>query len=211
MLKVKVCGITDPDNAKAVAETGIDFAGFIFYPGSKRYVGNIPDNRLFENIPERVAKIGVFVNEDPARVIKISHSSGIEMVQLHGDETLKYCHSLRSGGLKVIKAFRIDNKTDFQLINTYSDVCEYFLFDSGTGRQGGSGIKFNWQILNEVNFSKPFFLSGGIGPEDADHIKRINCKMLFAVDINSRFEVRPGFKDTDKVKLFTDQIRNFIL
>lgn len=208
MLKVKVCGITDADNAKAIAETGIDFAGFIFYPGSKRYVGEMPDNRLFENIPESVVKVGVFVNENPSTVMGISRFAGIEMVQLHGNETVSYCGSLRSCGLKVIKAFRIGSKTDLQLINAYSDVCDYFLFDSSTGSYGGSGTKFNWQIIEGAGFSKPFFLSGGIGPEDAHLLKKITCNMFFAADINSRFEVKPGIKDTDKVKKFTDQIRN---
>jgi phosphoribosylanthranilate isomerase len=207
MLKIKVCGLTDPVNTEEIAGTSPDYMGFIFYPGSKRYVGNKPDPSLFSNISEGIQKTGVFVNEEPSRIIETVDIYRLDLVQLHGDESAGYCNILKESGLIIIKAFEISNNLRFMTLDQYMDVCEYFLFDTKTGSQGGSGVKFDWNKINEYKFNKPFFLGGGIGPEDTSVIKKINHKNLFAVDINSRFELRPGIKDSSKVKEFIDEIK----
>ena len=207
MLKIKVCGMIDPVNSREIAKTAPDFIGFIFYPGSKRYVGNTPDGSLFRNIPPRILKTGVFVNEEPSLIFEITRRYGLDLVQLHGSESAEYCNSLHESGLTIIKAFEISDSFDFVTLNKYSEACEYFLFDTKTGSSGGSGSKFDWAKINEYRLGKPFFLSGGIGPEDASLVKRINHKSLFAVDINSRFEIRPGIKDRDKIETFINEIK----
>ena len=207
MLKIKVCGLTDPNNVQEIAKTDPDFMGFIFYPGSKRYVGNKPKDSLFKKIPSGILKTGVFVNEEASVIINTMNSYGLDLVQLHGNESAEYCNSLKKEGLIIIKAFEICAGFNFIPIEQYAEVCDYFLFDAKTGSHGGSGLKFDWNIINEYHLPKPFFLGGGIGPEDTQLIKQINHKYLFAVDINSRFEIKPGIKDSKKVKEFINEIK----
>ncbi len=207
MIKIKVCGLTSPENIREISETGIDFAGFIFYPESKRFVGHKPDVSLFNNVPESVTRVGVFVNEIPARIMDISIISGLPIVQLHGDEDPDYCKAIRSSGLKVIKAFRIASEINMEYLNIFNDVCDYFLFDTASESYGGSGRKFDWRILNGLRIEKPFFLGGGIGPEDTEELEKIENPMFFAVDINSRFEIKPGIKDAEKIKDFIKKLK----
>ncbi len=207
MLKIKVCGLTDPVNAREIAGTLPDFLGYIFYPESVRFVGNKPAADLFKNIPAGIIKTGVFVNEEPSLVIEKMNSCNLDLVQLHGDEGPEYCNGLKENDLKVIKAVRINNDFNYNTLKQYIDVIDYFLFDTRSGIRGGSGLKFDWKKLIEYHLSIPFFLSGGIGPEDASLIKEISNEMLFAIDINSRFEISPGIKDPEKVKRFIDEIK----
>jgi len=208
MLKIKVCGLTDPANVKEITRADIDFAGFIFYPGSKRFVGNEPDMNLFRIIPVHVKKVGVFVDEDPEKILKIAQKAALDIIQLHGDENTDYCRKIKSYGRKVIKAFRIGSGIDMKLVNEFTEVCNYFLFDSGGLTYGGSGLKFDWNILGDIKPGRPFFLSGGITPEDVSELKKIDNKMFFGVDINSRFEISHGIKDPGKVKKFAEDIKN---
>jgi phosphoribosylanthranilate isomerase len=208
MLKIKVCGMKDPFNVKEIGEARPDFMGFIFYPPSPRYVGDKPDMSLFLNVPAGIEKVGVFVDSDRELVVDIAESANIEIVQLHGDESPDYCGYLKSLGLKVIKTFNVKDIIDFKIIESYSQVCDYFLFDTETGMRGGSGRKFSWDKLSGYIIDKPFFLSGGIGPEDNWIIKVFKTKGLFGVDVNSRFETAPGMKDVNLVKSFINEIRN---
>jgi len=207
MLKIKICGMVDKDNTGLIAKTLPDFIGFIFYPGSKRYVGKTPDRSLFNNIPSGILKTGVFVNGEPSLIVETTKSYGLDLVQLHGDESAKYCKSLQKAGITIIKAFGISNSFDFTTLEKYVEVCEYFLFDSKTGNGGGSGSKFDWAKMEEYHLGKSFFLSGGIGPEDAASIRQIKHKSLFAIDINSRFEIRPGLKDKNMIETFINEIK----
>ena len=207
MLKVKVCGMTDPANVKAVAQTGPDFMGFIFYPGSSRYVGKEPDPAIFDSVPSGILKVGVFVHEDPVFVIETAAIVGLDFVQLHGTETADYCESLKLSGLKIIKAFGICDYTDFDMFESHMDVCDYYLFDTRSEKHGGSGKKFNWDILNSYNLDKPFFLSGGIGPSDVKEIMKIKNPWFFGVDLNSLFETIPGIKIPELVRGFIDEIK----
>ena len=198
----------DPLNVKEISEVCPDFLGFIFYSGSPRYVGEKPDRSLFRNVPSEITGVGVFVNEESDKVVDIAKHAGIEMIQLHGNESPVYCQKLRSSGLKIIKAFSIPKYFEFEVLRSYLACCDYFLFDTKTGNHGGSGRKFNWEILAGYSLDKSFFISGGIGPDDARLIKTFKSKGLFGADINSRFENTSGIKNVSLVKTFIDAIKN---
>lgn len=208
MIRVKVCGMHDPLNIKEIAEVKPDFIGFIFYPGSPRYVGDEPETELFRNVASHIKKTGVFLNENNHKILDISIRTGLDMIQLHGNESPASCFQLKSSGLTIIKAFNIEKDFGFEFLKQYALACDYFLFDTKSEKQGGSGMKFNWEKLEEYSMEKPFFLSGGIGPEDAGLIKSIENRGLFAVDINSCFETSPGIKDIALVKTFIEEIKN---
>ncbi|NSW93256.1 MAG: phosphoribosylanthranilate isomerase [Bacteroidales bacterium] len=207
MIKVKVCGLTEKYNISQIADTGPDLIGFIFYPESVRYVGHKPDISLFEVIPAYILKAGVFVNEDLPKIIEMVRCYGLDMVQLHGNESPEYCKSLKNSDISIIKAFGVDQLFRFEPLAEYIDVCDYFLFDTNNANKGGSGNKFDWGKLDEYDLTKPFILGGGIGPEDCGLIKSLSHTSLFAVDINSRFEVSPGIKDPEKVKRFINDLK----
>ena len=208
MIRVKVCGMHDLLNVKEIAEAKPDFMGFIFYPGSPRYVGVEPCMGLFQNVASPTKKTGVFLNENNHKILDISSRTGLDIIQLHGNESPASCFQLKSSGLIIIKAFNIEKDFDFEFLKQYALACDYFLFDTKSEKKGGSGMKFNWEKLEEYSMEKPFFLSGGIEPEDAGVIRSIENRGLFAVDINSRFETSPGIKDFALVKTFIDEIKN---
>lgn len=199
--------MTDPLNTKEIVRTGPDLIGFIYYSGSKRYVGINPEYSLFDSIPSGIRKAGVFVNERLSVILDIVHLYRLDVVQLHGNESPEYCNYLKNKGLMIIKAFGISNSFNFEGLDKYLDVCDYFLFDSKTKDLGGSGLKFNWARINEFQINKPFLLSGGIEPRDASTIKKIDHPCLFGIDINSCFETGPGIKDIKKVKDFIEEIK----
>lgn len=207
MLRIKVCGITEQTNAASVASASPDFMGFVFYPLSKRYVGDNPSPALFSSIPPGIIKTGVFVNEEALKIIETVHKYKLDIVQLHGNEPAGYCRSLKEAGVKIIKAFATVSGFDFNILRTYKDACDYFLFDSAIDSRGGSGLKFDWKIMNKYCGDKPFFLAGGIDLPDTLMIKHIRHNSFFAVDINSRFETSPGIKDHRKVGKFIKFIR----
>jgi phosphoribosylanthranilate isomerase len=208
MIKVKVCGMTHPVNVVEISGTKPDYMGFIFFPGSKRYVGENPENVLFHSVAAGIKRVGVFINEDNHKILDCSIKKSLDMIQLHGDESPYSCLQLRSSGLIVVKAFSIGEEFNFETLYKYIPACDYFLFDTKSDTRGGSGKKFNWNILEEYYLDKPFFLSGGIGPEDAGLIKTLSNRGLFAVDINSRFETESGIKDPVVVKKFIEEIKN---
>jgi phosphoribosylanthranilate isomerase len=208
MSKVKVCGLTVAGNAKQVAEAGADYTGFIFYPQSKRFVGETPDENLFAGIPVHVKKVGVFVNEKKEKIIEIAEKYKLDLIQLHGAEQSAFCRELKNAGLSVVKAFGIGEDFDFNRLTDYLDSCDYFLFDTQTTLYGGSGIKFRWEELENYKLSKPFFLGGGIGPFDVQKVRSIHHPFFFAADINSRFESAPGLKDINTVKSFIQHFKH---
>ncbi len=208
MNRIKVCGLTNPENAREIAEAGADFAGFIFHPSSKRFVGKEPDPELFRSIPGHVKKVGVFVNEVRTRVIEAVIRHRLNMVQLHGSESAEYCHAVRSTGVPVIKAFGIGEEFSFDMLKEFKTACDFFLFDTQTVLHGGSGVKFRWERLAEYELDVPFFLGGGIGPQDVEKIRAVSHPALYATDINSRFELSPGMKDVYQVKNFIREIKN---
>lgn len=207
LIYVKVCGLTNPLNVKAISESGADFIGFVFYPGSKRYVGKTPDKTLFSNVSEGIKRTGVFVDEQLSKVLELAEYAGLDVIQLHGNEFVNYCKSMKAYGLLIIKTFGVRKGFDPRITDHYSEVCDYFLFDTKYEQHGGSGNKFDWGILGNYRFKKPFFLSGGIGPEDTNIKAVVFNSQLFAVDINSGFEISPGIKDFVSVKKFINEIK----
>jgi phosphoribosylanthranilate isomerase len=207
MKKIKVCGMREIINAYAVSETGPDLMGFIFFNGSGRYVGIAPDPGLFQ-IPPGILKTGVFVDETTEKIIELAYRYGLQAVQLHGNETVDDCQRIKTAGYVVIKAFGVGSDFDFTKLVPYRFVCDYFLFDTVSTSHGGSGRKFNWQVLNGYSLDVPFFVSGGISAGDVDAIGELKHPMFFGVDINSRFESTPGIKDIEQVRKFIQEIKN---
>ncbi len=210
-MRVKVCGITKASQAIAVSEAGADFAGFIFYPPSARYAfKSMPANEIKQL--RNINKVGVFVNADIDNVLRTVDDCGLYLVQLHGNESPRYCEKI-SQYITVIKAFRISEGDNISWkIKDYYDVGRYVYVRYRRAGYGGTGKKFDWQVLKNENFRKPFFLSGGIAPEDVGNINEFQqlpvAKDLFAVDINSRFEHHAGVKDIEKVKAFISEIKS---
>ncbi|MDP3912373.1 MAG: phosphoribosylanthranilate isomerase [Bacteroidota bacterium] len=207
-MKIKVCGMRDPENISGVVAALPDYLGFIFYPKSKRFVGLEPSPEMLAEIPDSVKKVGVFVDESPEEVFEISKNWKLDVVQLHGQETPEYCLQIRNSGIIVFKAFPVDESFDFETLRNYSGVCDYFLFDTKGNLPGGTGQKFNWQLLESYKLDVPFFLSGGIGPDDLNTIRDFSHPQLFGIDINSGFEISPALKDVEKMKKFIAEIRS---
>ncbi len=203
-LKIKVCGMKFTQNREQVEALDVDMLGYIFYAPSKRFVGEAPESGLFNS---EKPKVGVFVNENAFEILGLTKNFGFEYVQLHGKENPKTCGMLKKQGLKIIKTFSIDEEFKFFATNAYHGVVDYFLFDTKTKQHGGSGEKFNWQILNDYNGETPFFLGGGIGPEDVKSIIEISHPKLAGVDLNSVFEDEPGLKNIEKLKNFITELK----
>ena len=209
MLKIKVCGMKDPDGIAAVSALHPDFMGFIFYPPSRRYIqpGDEKVREAILNIPEGIIKTGVFVNAEFSTIKQSVEKYCLNAVQLHADETPDFCEKVKGLKVKVIKSFSVAENFDFQQLEDYIWVSDYFLFDTFTPAYGGSGKQFNWEILNRYPFEQSFILSGGIGPEDAGKLRHLSFPWPDVIDINSRFEMSPGQKDVRKVSAFIEKIR----
>ena len=195
---MKVCGMRDRNNILDVSQLEPAYMGFIFYPPSPRYVGN--DFKVPEKFPETTSRVGVFVNESNEVILQKVRDCRLDFVQLHGNETVAQCRELRSHGLAIIKAFSIDESTDFHITEEYSATVDYFLFDTKGKLYGGNAKTFDWSVLSRYDQEKPFFLSGGITPEHIEEIKRLDDFNLVAIDVNSGVEIQPGFKDVKKIR-----------
>lgn len=203
-LRVKVCGMTIPSQVEELDNIGVDMAGFIFYPGSSRYVGEKISPSEMKKIGGKIGKVGVFVNATYEEIMRIVDSYRLDMVQLHGDESPVFCEKV-ANYISVIKAFRMsDNDPIDWIMAPYKDHCDMFMFDTLGSGYGGTGKKFNWDVLIGSNPDKLFFLSGGIEEGDEkklnEFVKKPVADKLFAIDINSRFETQPGIKDIGKIK-----------
>jgi phosphoribosylanthranilate isomerase len=207
-LKIKVCGMRDPENISGVAAALPEFLGFIFYPKSARFVGEEFLVEQLKAIPETIKKVGVFVNELPEKVIEICKRLNFQVAQLHGSESPDYCRQIKASGITVFKAFSVDDSFDFEQLSGYADVCDYFLFDTKGHLPGGTGQKFNWTLLKKYTGSVPFFLSGGIGPDDLEAIRNFEHPRWHGLDVNSGFEISPALKDVDMIQQFISEIRN---
>lgn len=210
-MRVKVCGMTQLGQVRQLDEMGVDFAGFIFYPKSPRYVGKHLSGEQLKKAKVRLGKVGVFVHATYEEVMRSVDEYGLDMVQLHGDETPRFCEQL-ANYITVIKVFRLaENDPVDWIIRPYEESCDMFLFDTLGVGYGGTGKKFNWDILKGTQMNKLFYLSGGIEPEDTEKLKEFAkdpvAKKLFSVDINSKFETEPGVKDMDKVREFIDRLK----
>jgi phosphoribosylanthranilate isomerase len=211
-MRIKVCGMTNTEQVMQLDTLGVEFAGFIFYPKSPRYVfRHMPRPEIKKIKGQHINKVGVFVNAPVEELLQTVDDCGLHLVQLHGDETPKYCEKV-ADYVGVIKAFRL--REDDQVlwkIKDYQEIADMFLFDTDGMGYGGTGKKFNWSMLKGLNISKPFFLSGGIGPGDvaelAEFVKDPVAKDLFSIDVNSKFETIPGLKDMQAVEKFVKAIK----
>ena len=197
----------DPENISGIVAALPDFMGFIFYPKSKRFVGFEPSTEILAVIPDSVQKVGVFVDETPEKVMEIVAGWKLDVVQLHGNESPEYCQQIKNSGMVVFKAFSVDEQFDFAAMKAYSGVCDYFLFDTKGQLPGGTGQKFNWELLENYRGDVPFFLSGGIGPDDLEVLRNFKHPRWHGIDINSGFEISPALKDVEKVSGFIEEIR----
>ena len=199
LMKTKICGLKHKDNIEQIASMHFDYLGFIFYPKSKRFVG---EDFVMPAISDTIKKVGVFVNAEPQYVLEKIKKYNLNAVQLHGDETPEYIAELKKSipdNISIIKAFGASEDFNFEKLKPYESICNYFLFDTKTKEYGGSGHQFNWDVLKNYNGVLPYFLSGGIGIDDIEKIK--NSKLNpFAIDVNSKFELEPGLKDIELIK-----------
>ncbi|MDR3712151.1 MAG: phosphoribosylanthranilate isomerase [Puia sp.] len=211
-MRVKVCGMTQLDQVRQLDEMGVDFAGFIFYPKSPRYVVRHLSGEQLKKAKLKLGKVGVFVNATYDEVMKQVDSYGLDMIQLHGDETPRFCEQL-ANYITVIKVFRLgeDDPIDW-LIRPYQESCDMFLFDTEGVGYGGTGKKFNWDVLKASVIDKLFFLSGGIEPGDVGRLKVFAkepvAKKLFSIDVNSKFELNAGVKDLKKIRTMLDEFKS---
>ncbi|HTQ65697.1 MAG TPA: phosphoribosylanthranilate isomerase [Puia sp.] len=211
-MRVKVCGMTQLDQVRKLDEMGLDFAGFIFYPKSPRFVVRFMKGEHLKKEKLRLGKVGVFVNTSYDEIMKSVDEYGLDMVQLHGDETPRICEQL-ANYISVIKVFRLgDNDPIDWITRPFLDSSDMFLFDTLGVGYGGTGKKFNWDVLKNATMEKLFFLSGGIEPGDVEKLKSFEneqvASKLFSIDINSQFETSAGIKDLEKIKLFVDQLKS---
>ncbi len=218
------------ENIQQIAELNPDYLGFIFYEKSKRnFEGNIPE------LPKEIKKTGVFVNEIPEILVSMIEEYQLDAIQLHGDESVEYIRLLKENlqqaeldsashyvqskknrgskrknlnQVQVIKVFGIKDEFNFDVLQPYLEEVDYFLFDTKGKERGGNGTKFDWSVLEQYPFDKPFFLSGGIGPEDIEQIQIVRKTNLpiYALDVNSKFEIKPGLKNTNEVKNFKNKL-----
>jgi len=206
-MKIKVCGMRNPSNIDDLVKLKPDYIGFIFYPKSKRFIGELIPDEIQSLIPVYIQKVGVFVDEPFDNMLEKFKSNKLDMIQLHGSELPGYCERLKKLDIPVIKVFSVDVAFDFETVKSYDPFCDYYLFDTASELRGGSGLKFDWKKLDQYKDDKPFFLSGGIRPTDVEEIKQITHNELYAIDVNSGFEIEPAIKDIPKLKSFIEELR----
>jgi len=205
-MKLKICGMKQENNILDVADLEPDYMGFIFYEKSPRNVK--------EDIPELlegIEKIGVFVNASLDFIVSKIEQYKLQGVQLHGNESPEFCEQLKAYDILVIKAFSMKNQFDFKVVEPYQEFCDYFLFDTKGKEPGGNGYTFNWNLLKKYTLNTPYFLSGGLGLENMDalllFLKRPESRLCCTLDINSKFESAPAFKDLKKLKDFKYELQ----
>lgn len=200
---VKVCGMRDPDNIRAVAEAGADWMGFIFYPRSPRCF-----DRASIPLPDAISRVGVFVNEKPERILAKAGEFGLDYLQLHGKEPVDECRLLREAGYPVIKAISVSSAEDVLQAIPYEGEVDYFLFDTKCKGYGGSGRQFDWSVLESYQGETPFLLCGGISPGSITELEQFRHPLWAGIDLNSGFETAPANKDEQLLKLFIGQFKS---
>lgn len=203
---IKVCGMRDAQNIRDVESLRPDMMGFMCWNGSKRYVSQKPGY-----LPD-VCRVGVFVNPTADEVIQKVRELGLNRIQLHGTETPELCHAIhKATGLPIMKAIQVAQASVFNVCSAFehTDGVDMFLFDTKSSGWGGSGKSFDWNLLDHYNGSKPFLLAGGIGAGMEKSIAGIGHRQFAGIDLNSRFETEPAFKEIDKLSVFINNIRNY--
>ena len=193
-------------NINDVSCLPIDYMGFIFYKASPRFVAEL-DKKLLQHISQHIQTVAVFVNNSVEEICSIVKKYEFDLVQLHGKESVEDCKYLYEQNVNVIKAFSIDSNTSFSSIENYTPYCKYFLFDTATKLFGGSGVQFNWNLLENYVYETPFFLSGGISLENIEEALKINHPQLFGFDINSKIEDSAALKNIATAKQLIQKIK----
>ncbi|MGK7392318.1 MAG: phosphoribosylanthranilate isomerase [Candidatus Cyclobacteriaceae bacterium M2_1C_046] len=196
MLKLKVCGLNNNNNFNDISILKPEFVGLNFYAPSKRYV----KGGMQISAPEGVELVGVFVNENLKNILKRAQEYGLTYIQLHGDEPPEFCEQIQAHDLKVIKVFRVDGEFDFKDVAPFVGKADFFLFDAGGKDYGGNGVVFNWSALKDYPFDTPYFLAGGLSPDNIQQVFEQKLPKLYALDVNSGYETMPGIKDVNKVE-----------
>ena len=206
-MKLKICGMKYPENILEVGSLLPDYMGFIFWEKSARYFdGEIP------NLPKSIKKVGVFVNASSKEILDKIKKCDLQAVQLHGNESVAFCASLKNSVpnlIEIIKVFSILDTFDFQELKPFESVCDFYLFDTKGKLPGGNGTAFDWKVLKGYPSTKPFFLSGGIGIEETEAINEISDTNLplYAIDVNSKFEIEPGLKNVELLSSFKNNLK----
>ena len=200
-MKVKVCGMKDAGNVASVASLKPDYMGFIFYKPSPRCCQPL-DPAVVKSLPEGIEPVMVCVDMPEEEILKNVERYGFKTVQLHGHEEPELCFSLRSRGLKVVKALGMRSVESLDILRDFEGAVDLFLLDTMCATKGGSGRKFDWSILDAYDLDTDFWLSGGIGPQDGEAIRNIHHPHFKGIDLNSRFETAPGIKDADLLSTF---------
>lgn len=204
-MKLKVCGMKY--NTAEVAELQPDYLGFIFYKNSPRdFEDVIPE------ILNDIKKVGVFVDEKVEVIVDKIDKHRLDAIQLHGHESVEICRLLQLTNKEIIKVFSIKDEFDFSVLSNYENVCDYFLFDTKGKLPGGNGYTFNWNILKDYPSTKPYFLSGGIGFDEIEKIKKFKespaSNYCYALDVNSKFEIEPGLKNIEELEKFKYELQH---
>ncbi len=200
---VKVCGLREPHNVLNISQLPVDWLGLVFHPASPRHVAPEPQlEAALRQCPQ--LKVGVFVEQTPTAIAATARHWQLDMVQLHGAQTPAFCATLRAllPEVPLIKAFRIGSTFDFREVQPFSNFCRYVLFDTKGDTMGGTGRRFDWQLLDAYRAGPPFLLSGGIGPEAVEDIQAFTHPLFMGIDLNSRFEQRPALKDVGLLRDF---------
>ncbi|OKL41773.1 phosphoribosylanthranilate isomerase [Pontibacter flavimaris] len=206
-MKIKVCGMRDPENIRQVAALRPDYMGFIFYEGSKRFAEGHITPELLAELPASIKKTGVFVNATPESIKTTVQKYKLDAVQLHGKESPRQCAEVKALGVEVIKVFSMDGKFLFENTLLYESCADYFLFDTKGQEYGGNGIPFDWELLKGYLSPKPYFLSGGLNLENIKHLDEVRPQP-FGIDVNSGFEQEPGLKKVEELKKLFELIRS---
>ncbi len=203
MIRVKICGITNKDDALTAVRLGASALGFIFYKKSPRYLSPDKALKIIEALPPFIVPVGVFVNEKEGALKDIVNFCGITTVQLHGDESPQYCQRLKH--FKLIKAFRIKDQIDWDMVNQYETICTQLFDTCHENEYGGSGKSFNWNLLNEKKIKKPFILSGGLNAQNV--VEAMNRVKPYALDVSSGVEESPGKKSKERLVEFFEALK----
>ena len=205
-MQIKICGLLEPENIREIAALQPDYMGFIFYPNSPRFAKNL-DVSLLNALPASIKKVGVFVNENLENILTYIQKYDLDAVQLHGADNKRLCREIKEEAkTMVIKVFPIMASYNLKVTKEYEEVADLFLFDTKTDLYGGSGQKFNWNILHDYHGEKDFLLSGGISADDVKAIRKIQHPKMIGVDLNSKFEIKPGLKNAALLRQFIEEL-----
>ncbi|MCH7413546.1 phosphoribosylanthranilate isomerase [Belliella sp. R4-6] len=210
-MKLKVCGMRSEENIRElIAQINPDWMGLIFYPKSPRFV---PQNLADSIVDLPIKKVGVFVNASLDEIKTSIRDFGIQIIQLHGEESLEFTKLVKEDtGLEIFKVFSIKDDIDWKTLEVFVPFVDYFLFDTFTKGYGGSGKTFDWEVLKNYPFEKPFLLSGGLSIENIPDIQKLKLEIpqLLGLDINSKFEIDPALKEIGKIREFKERISSVV-